>query len=87
MASVAVHTKAVLLLLIIHCLFQLPLFRVRSLFCYAVLCVHSSFAIILLGEKDNWLLYLYGLIDFMWLLLFFASFSWCRRYRWTVCSV
>ena len=27
-----------------------------SMFCYGLLCVHSSFAIILMGKRENWLL-------------------------------
>ena len=36
--------------------------RIWSLFCYAVLSVHSSFVIILMGEK-SWLLYFNCLPD------------------------
>ena len=49
-AYVAVHSKAVVLLLLLYCLMYFPLFvgvLCLSLFCYALLCVHSSFAIIL----------------------------------------
>ena len=43
----AVRSKAVILLLLIHCLLLLPLwgFFVCSLFCNAILCVLTSFAI------------------------------------------
>ena len=44
------HSKVVVLLLLIYCLIYFPLFvgvLCLSLFCYALLCVHSSFAIIL----------------------------------------
>ena len=56
LASVAlatVRSKAVVLLLLIYCLMQFPLFvgiQCLSLFCYASLCVLSSFAIILKGK-------------------------------------
>ena len=46
---------AVVLMLFIHCLLLLPLFCgfcVRFLFCFAVLCVLSSFAIISLGKRE-----------------------------------
>ena len=47
MAKAAVRTKAVVLLLFIYCLMYFPLFvgvLCLSLFCYALLCVHSSLA-------------------------------------------
>ena len=50
----AVHSKGMVLLLFIYCLMYFPLFvGVLSLplFCYALLCVHSSFAIILKTTK------------------------------------
>ena len=51
----AVHSKAVVLLLLIYCLMCFPLFvGVRFVFvfvCYALLCVHSSFAIILKRKR------------------------------------
>ena len=44
-----------------------------SLFCYTVICVHCSFAIILLGKKE--LVVLFNcLLDIMLLLLFFFLF-------------
>ena len=49
-AQAAVRYKAVFLLLLICCLMHFPLFvgvLGLSLFCYALLCVHSSFANIL----------------------------------------
>ena len=52
MASAAVHSKVVLLLLFINCLLLLTLFvgsRIRSLFCLVVLGIISSFVIISLG--------------------------------------
>ena len=54
MAEAAARSKAVVLLLLIHCLMHLPLFvgvLCLSLFCYALLCVHSSFAIILKRKR------------------------------------
>ena len=53
-AQAAVHSKAVGLLLLIYCLMYFPLFvgvLCLSLFCYALLCVHSSFAIILKRKR------------------------------------
>ena len=50
MASAAASSKVVVLLLLIYCLLYFPLFvdiLCLHLFCYALLCVHSSFAIIL----------------------------------------
>ena len=52
-ASAVVRSKAVVLLLI-FCLMYSPLFvgvLCLSLFCYALLCVHSSFAIILKRKR------------------------------------
>ena len=54
MAQTAVHSKAVVLLLLIYCLMYFPFFvgvLCLSLFCYALLCVHSSFAIILKRKR------------------------------------
>ena len=50
MAQAAVRSKAVVLLLLIHCILYLTLsvgVLCWSLFCYALLCVIFSFAIIL----------------------------------------
>ena len=53
MALAAVRSKAVVLLLFIHCLLLLPQqFSVRSLYCFAVPCVLSSFTIISLGKRE-----------------------------------
>ena len=55
MASTAVRSKAAVLLLFILRLLFLPLLVgncVRSLFCYAVLSILSSFAIMSLGKRD-----------------------------------
>ena len=54
-ASAAFHSKAVVLLLFIHCLLLRQLFvrvYVKPLFYYAVLYVISSFALILLGNTE-----------------------------------
>ena len=54
MTKAAVHSKAMVLVLLIYCLMYFPLFVVvlcLSLFCYALLCVHSSFAVILKRKK------------------------------------
>ena len=58
---------------------------VKPLFCYAVLCVLSSFAIISLGEGERELAaFLYCLLDVMCLLLLFAYSSW---WHGLVCSI
>ena len=54
-ASAAVGSKAVALLLLIHCLLFFPLYvgvSVWSLFCCAVFCDLSTFAIILTGKRE-----------------------------------
>ena len=54
MAKAAVRSKVMALLLLISCLLYLPLFvgiLCLSLFCYALLCVHSRFAIILKRKR------------------------------------
>ena len=74
------------MLLLIHCLFLLPLFvgvLCWSWFCYVVLSVLSSFAIILMGKMSS-LLYLYCLPDVLWLWVFGGFSSWCLG---LVCSV
>ena len=53
-AWAAVRFKAVVLLLLIYCLMNFPLFvgvLCLSFSCYELHCVHSSFAIILEGEE------------------------------------
>ena len=53
-AYAAVRPKAVVLLLLIYCLMYFPLFvgvLCLSLFFYALLCVHSRFAIILRWKR------------------------------------
>ena len=74
-------SKAVVLLLLIYCLMYFPLFvgvLCLSLFCYALLCVHSSFAIILKRKRKlvAFLLLSYRCIvtlNAMWL---FLNVSW-----------
>ena len=54
MAWAAVHSKTVVLLLLINCLMYFPLFvgvLCLSLFCYALLCVDSSFEIALKRKR------------------------------------
>ena len=54
MAWAAVRSKAVVLLLLIYCLMYFPLFvgvLCLYLFCYALLCVLSHFAIILKRKR------------------------------------
>ena len=56
MAQAVVRSNAVVLLLLIYCLmhFQLSVgVLCSSLFCYALLCVHSSFAIILKRKRKQ----------------------------------
>ena len=56
----AVRSKVVVLLMLIYCLMYFPLFvgvLCLSLFCYALPCVHSSFAI------ESWLLCYHCLTD------------------------
>ena len=54
MAKAAVHSKAVVLLLLTFCLLLLPLWGVCncSMFCFTLLYVHSSIAIILMGKRE-----------------------------------
>ena len=76
-ALTAVRSKAVVLLLLIYCLMYFLLFvgvLWLSLFCYALLCVHSSFAIILKRKRklDASLLLFYRCfanLNVMWLFL------------------
>ena len=56
---------------------------VWSLFCCAVLCVHSGYAIILLGKRQQVAL-LPLPFDVLWLLVFYVSYSWCHRLVWRV---
>ena len=77
MAKAAVHSKAVILLLLIYCLMYFPLFvgvLCLSLFCYALLCLHSGVAIILKRKRKLVALLLLSYrcivtINVMWLFL------------------
>ena len=65
MATAAVYSKVVILLLLIYCAMQFPLFvgvLCLSLFSCVLFCVHSSFAIILKRVK-SWFLCHYCLKD------------------------
>ena len=54
MASAVVRFKVAVLLLLIHCLLLLPLFvGVWSMFCIVVFSVLSSFAIILMKQREQ----------------------------------
>ena len=56
LAWAAVGSKAGVQLLLLYCLMHFPLFvgvLCLSLFCYALFCVHSSFAIILNRERKQ----------------------------------
>ena len=79
------HSKAVVLLLLIHCLLMPSCFvgdYVWSLFFCALLCAVSSFVIILLGKRE---LVALLLLPFYYLFLVSCvSFSRCRG---LVCSV
>ena len=69
-------SKAMVQLLLIHCLLSLPLFVgvcVWSLFCCLVLSVLSSFTIISLRKRE-----LAALLNYMWLLVFCVFSSRCH---------
>ena len=76
-ALAAVRSKAVVLLLLIYCLMYFSLFvgiLCLSVFCYASLCVHFSFAIILKRKRKLVALLLLSYrcsvtINVMWLFL------------------
>ena len=86
MPSVAVLSKAVVLLMLIHCLL-LTLFcgRVYGLFCCAIFSDLSSccfFAIILPAKRELVFFFLFFFncpLDPMWLSVFYVSYSRCRR--------
>ena len=66
-AKAAVRSKAVALLLLIYCLMYFPLSvggLCLSLFCYALLCVFSSFVIILKRKRE---LVILLLLSYGWL--------------------
>ena len=48
----AVHSKAVVLLLLTFCLLLLPLWESVIILCCTLLYVHSSIAIILMGKRE-----------------------------------
>ena len=81
MALAAVRSKAMVLLLLIYRLIYFPLFvgvLCFYLFCYALLCVHSSFAIILKRKRKLVALLLLSYrciitVNAMWL---FLTMSW-----------
>ena len=69
------------MLLLIHCFMYLPLFvgvLCWSLFCYALLCVLSSFAIILKKKRELIALRLLscGCLATVYVLLLFLTVSW-----------
>ena len=76
-ASVAVRVKVVVLLLLIYCLMYFRFIKgvlCLSLLCYALLCVHSSFAIILKRNRKLAALLLLSYrcivtLNIMWLFL------------------
>ena len=76
-ASAAVHSGAMVLLLLIYCSMYLPLFvgvLCLAMFWYALLCVLSSFAIILKRKRElvALLLLSYGClvtVNVLWLFL------------------
>ena len=83
MASAAVRSKAMDLLVLIRCLLWLPLFvgvlcKV-FVFYYAVLRALTSFAIILLGCV--------ALVVFWSLLVFRVSSSWCHGFVCAQCVI
>ena len=78
MAQAVVRSKAVVLLLLIYCLMYVPLFvgaLCLSLFCYALLSVHFSFAIILKrkGELVALLLLSYRCLVTVYILWLFLT--------------
>ena len=80
--------KAVVPLLLIYCLMYFLLFvgvLCLSLFCYALLCVHSSFAIILKRKKKLVALPLF-LTDVLFMQMFYGSYSQCRGFVCSVCD-
>ena len=78
MAKAAVRSKAEVLLLSIYCLMYFPLFvgvLRLYLFCYALLCVHSSFEIILKRKRKlvALLLSYICIVTILWLLVYGSS--------------
>ena len=75
----ASKTEVLLLLIRSHCLWG---FYVWSLYCYTVLGVHSSFAIILMRKRK-----LVALPDVLWLLIFCSAvIKWGGIWVQTVCK-
>ena len=84
----AVRSKAVVLLLFDHYLLLLPLFVGRGLY-LSPCCVVQYFASFLVLQssywgKKSWLLYFCGILNVMFLLMFFSYFSRCLG---LVCSM
>ena len=80
-AKAAVRSKAVVLLLLINCFMYFPLFvgvLCLFVFCCVVLCVHSSFAIILKKKRKlvALLLLSYRCIVFINVLWLFLTAPW-----------
>ena len=63
-ASVAVRSKAVVLSLLIHCLFLLPLFVGDLCLILVLLCIFAVLPSIHLEWEESWLLHFYCLPDF-----------------------
>ena len=79
--KVAVCSKAMVLLLLIYCLMYFPLFAgvlCLSLFCYALLCGHSGFAITLKRKRNlvTLLVLSYRCIVTVNILWLFLTVSW-----------
>ena len=86
MALPAVRFKIVVLLLFISCLLLLPLFvgfSIRSLFCFAVRYLFSSFATSR-WRRANWLFYFCCVMKVLSLLSFFDSSSRCHVLVWSM---
>ena len=60
-------------------------FYVRSLFCVAVLCVHSSFTIISLGKRESWWFYFCCVLNIISLLLLYDSSLQCHGLVCNMC--
>ena len=74
MAYVTVCSKTVVMLLLLYCLLSISLFvgvLCLTLFCYALLCVHSSFAIILKRKRKLVALLLFCLTDVLLLYCYY----------------
>ena len=90
MVKATVRSKAVVLLLLFYCLMYFPLFvgvLCLSLFCFAVLCVLSSFAIILKRKRKLIALQLLSYkcivtINVLW--LFHGAVGWSVVCDWRI---